>query len=181
MGGHLAEKEEGNPPATEDLVDPRPDAARKRLRECKSQRDACEAIREIVSNLLGCEEIALFQLEPKTRLLSLIWSFGIQPAASNLPKLFSGSASAQVIAGEPYIDEHCGSAEIGGQGEGAIAFIPIQVQGKTFGVLALLRLLPQKTRIDEQDLGLFAVLSKEAGKPLFGGTLKGRARRERNR
>lgn len=175
MGGYLAEKAEGHSPATEVLVDPRPDAARKRLRECKSQKDACEAIREIVSNLLGCEEIALFQLEPKTLRLSLIWSFGIQPEASNLPKLFRDSAAARLIAGEPYIDEHRGNAG------GAIAFVPIQVQGKTFGVLALLRLLPQKTRIDEQDLGLFAVLSQEAGKPLFDGILKGRARRERNR
>src|SRR5579864_7086237 len=43
--------------------DPRQDAARKRLRECSDHQQACEAIREIVSNLMGCEEMALLRLD----------------------------------------------------------------------------------------------------------------------
>src|SRR5579862_3216829 len=35
-------------------------AARKRLAECSGQTDAIEAVREIVSNFLGSEEMALF-------------------------------------------------------------------------------------------------------------------------
>lgn len=145
-------------------------AARKRLRESTDQSDACEAIREIVSNLLGCEEMALFQLDRKQGRFSLIWSFGIEARTFHLPKVFVESALPGVMDGDAYIDDGLSDAEMGGHGEKASAFVPIKYRGETAGVLALLRLLPQKGKIDELDRGLFEVLSREAGKPLFSGT-----------
>jgi hypothetical protein len=85
------------------------------------------------------------------------------------------------MEGDAYIDEGLSDAEMGGHGEKASAYVPIQYRGQTAGVLALLRLLPQKGKIDELDRGLFEVLSREAGKPLFGGTAGGPGRRERKR
>jgi GAF domain-containing protein len=181
MDSPLAQKANGNLRTIKDPRDLRPDAACKRLRECQDQHNACEAIREIVSNLLGCEEMALFQFDREQKRLSLIWSFGIELKAVHLPEMFRGSAFSGVIAGEAYIDHASGDAELVGHGEKASAFVPIRFQGKTAGVLVLLRLLPQKMRIDELDRGLLAVVSREAGKPLFGGKASGPARGARNR
>jgi len=181
MGSYLAEEKNGQQSSNDDLRDPRPDAARKRLRECTDQKDACEAIREIVSNLLGCEEMALVQLDRTSDGFSLIWSFGIEPRTFHLPEAFRESALPCVVAGEPYIDEGSGNAKNADPAEKASAFVPIQFEGKTAGVLALLRLLPQKTKIDELDRGLLAVVSREAGKPLFGAAARVKARPERKR
>ena len=49
------------PTWTEPMNDLRLGAARKRLAESQGQEDAIDGVREIVANLLGCEEIGLFQ------------------------------------------------------------------------------------------------------------------------
>ena len=181
MDSYLAHGENVNPTATHEHKDLRPDAARTRLRECKDPRHACEVIREIVSNLLGCEEMALFQVHGKHARLSLVWSFGIEPTALCLPECLNDSSFSGVLAGHAYIDEGFrGANGIGRHGK-ASAFVPIRFNGRTAGVLVLLRLLPQKTRIDALDRGLLAVLSREAGKPLFGGRAGGPDRRGKNR
>jgi GAF domain len=181
MGSCLTEKAGGNPHATEDLRDPRPDAARKRLRECTDQRDACEAIREIVSNLLGCEEMALFQFDRQQKKFSLIWSFGINQKTPHLEEMLREPALSAVIAGRAHIGNGDSEAQNPSQGETARAFVPIEFRGETAAVLVLLRLLPQKAKIDELDRELFAVLSREAGNALFGGAPSRPARRERKR
>jgi len=179
MDSYLAHREDAT--AIHELGDLRPDAARTRLRECKDQQHACEVIREIVSNLLGCEEMALFQVHRKPARLSLIWSFGIEPAALCLPEYLNDTALSGVLAGHAHIDDGFrGANGIGRHGK-ASAFVPIRFNRKTAGVLVLLRLLPQKTRIDALDRGLLAVLSREAGKPLFGAAAGSPARRGKNR
>ena len=151
----------------QEVIDLRPDAARKRLRECKSQPEACEAIREIVSNLLGCEEMAVYQFALKHPKVSLVWSFGIEPEAYPAKDLFDDSGLARVIAGEVYVDEGAIRADAAGRRAKVSAAVPIQFQGKTAAALTLFRLLPQKTTIDQFDRELFAVISAEAGQALF--------------
>src|SRR5215831_7575702 len=60
-----------------DHEDPRLVAAQRRLRDSANQADTLEAIREIVTNLLGCEEIGLFTVGRESS--GLFWSFGIDP------------------------------------------------------------------------------------------------------
>jgi GAF domain-containing protein len=55
-----------------------------------------------------------------------------------------------------------------GPGARAQAFIPIRSANETIGVLAILRLLPQKVAFDGADMDLFKLLSNEAAQPLFG-------------
>jgi hypothetical protein len=170
MNSYLAPREQGKWLATE-IGDPRADAAQKRLRDSEDVKDACEGIREIVSNLLGCEEMALFEVDQKQQKLELIWSFGFQSKTAHVPHKLSDPAFAGVLAGEPCFDHVFGDT--------ASALIPIEFGGKTAGVLVLLRLLPQKTKIDELDRALLAVISAEAGKPLFGRHGSGTSERKR--
>jgi chemotaxis protein CheD len=171
--------ENGNASATHEH-DMRPDAACKRLRECENRQHACEAIREIVSNLLGCEEMALFQVDRKRGQLSPIWSFGVDPHKLDLPRNLRDSTLSHVLSGETQVREHRGNSD-GVDSTTATAFVPVRFDGQTSAVLVLLRLLPQKTKIDEQDRKLLAVISAEAGEPLFAGHPSTPASRERKR
>ena len=180
MDGHRTHKTSGHHAGVTDVIDLRPDAACKRLRECANQREACEVVREIVSNLLGCEEMALFEVDRNQGHLSLIWSFGIEPKAFHLPSVFKDEALPRVMAGEVYLQHDGVDAGHFSHGRKISAVVPIKFRGKIAGALALLRLLPQKAAIDELDRGVFAVLSREAGEPLFGGATSSPANRERN-
>lgn len=183
LDGHLIHKTGGNrvTAATADVIDLRPDAARKRLRECTSRHEACEAIREIVSNLLGCEEMALFHLRRGNAHPSLIWCFGVEPAACHFPTLFKHAALPSVMAGEHYIQRDAHHPGAGNHRADVSALVPIKFDGAIAGALALLRLLPQKAAFDQLDREVFNVLSSEAGKPLFCGAAASPDTRERKR
>ncbi|HXY06950.1 MAG TPA: GAF domain-containing protein [Terriglobales bacterium] len=152
--------------------DPRLDAARKRLRESVDQADTLEAIREIVGNLLGCEEIGLFTLghanEPGDS--GLLWSFGIDPQEHRTLAAFDRSALERALQGEIHITTVAGDGH-GHQGNQPVrAFIPIRRSGRIVAVLVMLKLLPQKLGLDEADLNLVNLLSDEAGRLLFDGS-----------
>jgi chemotaxis protein CheD len=157
--------------------DLRAEAARKRLHECKTREQACEVIREIVSNLLGCEEMALFEVDAREKRLTLMWSFGIEPAKRHLRTL-SDEASSDVLTGKVWVAPACGYVGTALDEHQASAFVPIKFGGKTTAVLAMLRLLPQKAKIEEFDRTLLAVISSEAGEPLFTGHGSGKSERK---
>ena len=152
--------------------DPRLDAARKRLRASVGQADTLEAIREIVSNLLGCEEIGLFTLANEPGDSGLLWSFGIDPQEHRTLAAFDRSALERAVQGEIHITTVAcdGHARQGNQP--VRAFIPIRGHGRIVAVLVMLRLLPQKLGLDEADINLVNLLSDEAGRLLFEGSAK---------
>jgi hypothetical protein len=149
--------------------DPRLEAAQKRLRESVDQDDAIEAIREIVTNLLGCEEIGLFTVSSENQPASygLLWSFGIDPQRHKTLDAFDQSALDRVLQGELHI------AQVAYDGQGnhenlpLRAFVPISLHGRIVAVLVMLKLLPQKLGFDEADINLVKLLSTEAGRCLF--------------
>ena len=181
MDGYFAHETEGSRRGTQEVIDLRPDAARKRLRECKSQPEACEAIREIVSNLLGCEEMAVYRFADKHPKISLVWSFGIEPKAYPTKELLRDGDLARVIAGEVYVDDDAIRADIAARPQKVSAAVPIQFRGKTAAALTLFRLLPQKTMIDQFDRELIRVVSAEAGQPLFGRQISAPGKHEGKR
>ena len=139
-------------------------AARKRLAECSGQTDAIEALREIVSNLLGSEEMALFHADCRNRDYRTLWSFGIDPEECNLPRALSETGLGRMDRGECHVEatpgENHGSNRVR-------AFVHIRVANDTVAVLAILQLLPQKDSFDRADMELLTLLSSEAGKALF--------------
>jgi GAF domain-containing protein len=157
----------GAKPATtaDAMNDLRLTTARKRLAESVNQEDAVEGLREIVANLLGCEEIGLFKVDPVSRAFSVCWSFGADLENYDLLKALGKAGRQQVMRGECHLaveDRDRASGMAKGQ-----AFVPIRVENQTIGVLAILRLLPQKAAFDAHDLELFKLLSEEAATPLF--------------
>lgn len=138
-------------------------AARKRLTECSGQTDAIEAVREIVSNFLGSEEMALFDFRSSEA--RTLWSFGTKPEDSNALDALSEKGLRRIVGGECQIEDCGGDSKL--PTRKVRAFVPIRLQDETVGVLAILQLLPQKSRFDTADMDLLNLLSVEAGKVLF--------------
>lgn len=145
--------------------DPRLEAAQRRLRESVSRADTLEAIREIVTNLLGCEEIGLFALGRGER--GLLWSFGIDPQQHGSLDSFDESALQDVLRGECHIARVTHEGQFHHVSPALRVFVPICLDGQTVGVLVMLKLLPQKLGFDEADIKLANLLSAETGKALF--------------
>lgn len=148
------------------MNDPRLTAARKRLAECSGQTDAIEAVREIVSNFLGSEEMALFDLRSSEA--RTLWSFGTDSEQSSVLDALTQRGLGCLAQGECHI-EHSDSPL---PTKKARAFVPIRLKDETVGVLAILQLLPQKSRFDAADMDLLNLLSAEAGRALFDSAPK---------
>jgi hypothetical protein len=158
----------GRASAVNTAEDPRLEAAQTRLRESANRTDALEAMREIVTNLLGCEEIALFAVEQGNS--RLLWSFGIDPQQHRTLDVFRQPALQRVLQGEFHI-EQIAHAEPEHSNPPVRVFVPIRRNGSTVAVLVMLKLLPQKVGFDEADLKLVKILSEETGRALFDRTM----------
>lgn len=152
--------------AADPLNDLRLGAARKRLAESRNEEDAIEGLREIVANLLGCEEIGLFKVDRRNATVQLCWSFGVDLENYDLLRALGNAGLQRVMGGECHVD--LPSRDRLSATAKAQAFVPIRVANQTIAILAILRLLPQKLAFDHADMELFKLLSDEAAKPLFG-------------
>jgi hypothetical protein len=142
--------------------------AQRRLADTAGREDTLEAIRDIVTNLLGSEEIALFTVDGRRGVLSLLWSFGIDAVRNR--RLVAGTSPnlRRVIDGETYVEDARASRRDSGQVGAFNALVPILLDGRTVAILGIRSLLPQKAGLDEADVKLLRFLSAEAGKTLFG-------------
>ena len=146
--------------------DPRLEAAQRRLRESAGQADTLEAIREIVTNLLGCEEIGLFTIRNGSS--ALLWSFGIDTEKHATLNSFQEAGLQLVLKGQLHVTQ-VADEELN-ERPPLRAFIPILRDGRTVAVLVMLKLLPQKLGFDNADIDLVNLLSSEAGRALFDGS-----------
>jgi hypothetical protein len=145
--------------------DPRQDAARTRLRESRDRADAIEGMREVVTNLLGCEEVGLYAVEQGKS--SLLWSFGIDRQKHATLDAFKGPALNRLLRGEFQVVQITRQAPENGTPFVQV-LVPICRSERTVAVLVMFKLLPQKTGFVEADLKLLKVLSEETAKAVFG-------------
>jgi hypothetical protein len=141
-------------------------AAAERLKLAVREHDAAQAILEIGSNLIACEEMAVLELHEPSR-LSIVAGVGItaeheQALVSEAGTIASAIESGQVrmvIADEP------GNAMLSVLG--IIAFVPVWHDRRPRGAIVLYRLLPQRSGLDPADRELLKLFSVFAGPMLF--------------
>lgn len=148
------------------------DVARRRLQESTDQADALEAIREIVTNFIGSEEMALFKVDTGKAALVPRWSFGIEPQQRRILDSLNDQALQRVLEGELYVRDRASQEQAGGALDQFSALVPIRRGDKIVAVLGIQELLIQKTQIEESDVALLHLLSREAGKALFAQTVE---------
>ena len=142
------------------------EAAKMRLQGAQGPKDAREAVREIVANLLGSEEMGLFKLDEAKGALWSYWSFGI-PLEHEMLDVFSQPALKSVLEGEILIDSIAESTKVMHGFRPVNAFVPILMQGKVVAVLMIFRLLRQKRELNANDRALLQAISDYAGPAMF--------------
>jgi hypothetical protein len=123
------------------------------------------AIKEIVINLIGSEELAIFEKTGET--LTLIDSFGIdENALVPLPLDAPGMITRVAALGETFIAAQTLIAAEGRE-ENLTACIPLKLDDDVIAVIAIFRLLPQKVALEPVDLELFELLASHGATALY--------------
>ncbi len=120
------------------------------------------SIKEIVINLIGSEDFAIFERDGEDRLRMIDW-FDEPPTAFHEVAIGEGIIGQVAATGQAFI-----SNDERGRSVGMVACVPLQVDGRVTGAIAIFRLLPQKhdglELLDEELLGL---LASQAGIALY--------------
>jgi hypothetical protein len=134
-----------------------------RLQATLRRQELLAAIREIVINLIGAEEMALFENNPEASTLSLIDSYG--NASANYPgiRLGEGPIGRVALTGDFYFHDANRARQELGDADEPTACVPLKVDGTAWGVIVIYHLVPQKDRLVELDCQLFYLLSTQAG------------------
>ncbi len=132
--------------------------ALERIHAGLSRAETLAAVQEIVINVVGSEELAIF--ERRGDRLVLLQSFGIDPEPWREVPAGRG-AFGRATSGTLYVAGREGPPAAGE--EDLTACIPLRVGARVAGVIAVFRLLGHKPVLGETDQALFELLSTHAG------------------
>ena len=134
-------------------------------------RSVLRNIHELLQQLVGAAVFAVFLADDKRRELGVILHEGMDGA--KLPSVAAGVGpiGRAFTSGEMYVAESV--VEPAGH-EAPLACIPMRVEERVVGVIAVFRLLPQKTRFESVDFELFKLLGAHAATALVGARLYSR-------
>jgi hypothetical protein len=144
-----------------------------RLHGTLDRREVLDVIQEIVTNLIGCEEIAIFEADPDGVAVTLVHSCGVDPRAHDKVRLGEGVIGQAVASGEAYIAVAGAPAPARAEA-GLTACIPLKLGDRVTGAIALFRLLPQKAELGALDRELFELLGTHAATALYCSGLEAR-------
>ena len=125
-----------------------------RLHSTTERAGVLTAIREILTDLIGSQATAVFEIEAGAGALSLVESIGIEPAPFARIPIGSGRIGKVAATGEAYFADD-------GDGQ-PIACIPLKIGARVTGAIAVFRLLEQKQGLQSTDHELLDFMSTHA-------------------
>jgi GAF domain-containing protein len=137
------------------------DVARRCMRAAVGYGEVIDAISEIILNLIGSEEYALFTADDASSALTLVHSQGIDDAGYHTILLGAGPIGRAAVRDEVSI---AGSPPAVWRVEESdlTACIPLRVDGTLTGAIAIFSLLPQTLSVDAIDRDLLTLLGSLA-------------------
>jgi hypothetical protein len=126
--------------------------------------EVLQAIKEIVINLVGSEEVGIFGMRKHSGVLLLLESMGIDEDALRVVPLDDGPIGKVGTSGELYLRADDDEPAQRGQ---LTACIPLRAAGQVVGVIAIFRLLPHKPGLGPLDRELFSLLGTHAATALY--------------
>jgi hypothetical protein len=133
-------------------------AANARLIQSLEQGDVFEAIAEIIANLIGCEEVAMFDYHPAEQNFSLAWSSGVEAAAQQPFLCGAGMFGRAVQQGLSQFRERQPETALLPHEKNLTACIILKSSGEIVGAVAIFGLLPQKSNLEWADFELLKFL-----------------------
>jgi hypothetical protein len=145
-----------------------------RLHETIERSEVIAVIEEIVVNMIGSEELAIFELDGETGKFSLVDSLGIDPedlrrVRLNESRIDEASEALQEVVktGQRYVVNSIDGEVVDGD-SGLTACVPLVLDGNLIGAIAVFRLLDQKqSRLAPLDFELFDLLATHAASALY--------------
>jgi hypothetical protein len=141
-----------------------------RLHSTLDRDEVVAVIQEIVINLIGSEELAVFEIGCDSSDVKAIGAMGIEP--DRLDRLARGIAMSDgvigkcVQAGEQYVKGDPRESELSDDEAGLTASVPLVLEGRVTGAITVFNLLGQKPGLEPVDLQLFDLLASHAATAL---------------
>jgi len=138
--------------------------------------EVLKIIIEIVINLIGAEVFAVYVQDERSGGLEAVAAEGM--AVDTFPKIEPGAGviGQAVVSGETYCGDTRGSTEW----DAPIACIPLRVQDRPIGAIAIYNLLEQKEAFTPLDHELFTLLAGHAATAIFAAQLYSQSERKLN-
>jgi hypothetical protein len=134
------------------------------------REDVLSAIEEVVVNMIGSEEFAILDLDTDSESLRVARLKGIDAHSPRLARA-AGSLHYARRTGEIFIPRGR-QVRHDDQDGGLTVAIPLRVEHSVTGIVAIFRLLEQKTGLDPTDHDLFEVLSRQAAMALHSAAFR---------
>lgn len=133
-------------------------AASARFLQAIELGDVYEAIGEIIGNLIGSEEVAIFRHHSKDQTFSLVWSVGIEKEALKQLGLGAGLIGRVAHEGVSQFRNRGPATPLLPHEASLTACIPLKLDREIIGVIVILGLLPQKNGLEWTDFELLKYL-----------------------
>jgi len=137
-------------------------AASARLIEALEHDDVFDAIAEIIANLIGSEEIAVFDYYPANQNFSLARSWGVEADALQSFLCGAGMLSRAVQQSASQFRDRQPETALLPHEKNLTACIVLKSSREIAGVIAIFGLLPQKERLEWADYELLRFLETYA-------------------
>jgi nitrate/nitrite-specific signal transduction histidine kinase len=138
--------------------------------------EVLKVILEIVINLVGAEVFCVYVCEEETEVLTPVAAEG--GAVNDFPSipLGDGEVGGAVVSGDVFTGEV--SSLTAAEGGDPVVCIPLRVEDRPIGAIAIYRLLSQKDGFSALDHELFTLLAGHAATAIFASRLYAQSERK---
>ncbi|HWW82451.1 MAG TPA: GAF domain-containing protein [Vicinamibacterales bacterium] len=137
-----------------------------RLHGSIDHNDVLAAIHEIIINLVGSEELAVFELNPQGTMLIMSSSHGIDREPFEKVPLGAGIIGSCAASGRMYVHANAERARAGPEADLTVC-VPLIVEGVVTGAVAIFRLLGHKPDLEPIDHELLGLIGSHAATALY--------------
>jgi nitrate/nitrite-specific signal transduction histidine kinase len=143
-----------------------------RLHSTVERAEVLDVLVEIVTYLIGSEEMAILEVDSGKKALDLVSSSGIDASPFRRIPLGQGVIGRAALSSDPWVAVDDADAERRPEEANVTACIPLSLNGAVTAVVVVFRLLPQKTNgIEAMDRELFSLLATHAAVALYCSSL----------
>jgi hypothetical protein len=138
-------------------------AGAKRLHEAVKEGAVADAIVEIGSNLIGCEQMAVIVARGERNKVDFIGSAGLNRRQLHSMRMNARAIIEEAVMGAVYMARDGEEPDPLLSSLGIVAFVPFSLDYTTKGGIVLFDLLPQREGLDSSDRELLKLLCAYAG------------------
>jgi GAF domain-containing protein len=143
--------------------------ATERLHGSLDRKQVLLALEETLASIVGCEQWAVFELAGSPEALTFVAAVGLPAVASDSTHPGAERIAHSFATGETWVAEPGEPAP--GDEPPLTACVPLKVDGRVTGLLALYRMLEHKGVLETADLPLLETLAAHAAVALAGSRL----------